>query len=266
MANKTAISSIKKSKLNKKTVEATASSKGDTLKGLKSFYKSLKRTSIVGAILAEFIGTFLLVASAFTVQNQPLFVAFVLIGVVLVVGGTSGAHVNPAMTISAWVTRKISSINALGYIAAQVLGAVVAWLVLDTFLRGAGTSLAGSSSQLYHAATLTSGKEWYIFFAELLGATILAFGFASSLRMKKDRISAAFAYGLAILVALLISGSVTGMFLTESNTGLSFMNPAAAIAANGLSWSLWPISIYIFAPVIGGIVGFVLQDFLQTQE
>lgn len=263
MADKKAASSNKKSTVNRtSTVEATANKKGPVLQGYKSFYKSLKRTPVVGAILAEFIGTFLLVASIFTVQGQPLFVAFVLVAVVLIVGKVSGAHVNPAITIAAWVTKKISAMYAVGYIAAQVLGATVAWLVLDTFLKGSSTA---ATSGLYHAATLTGGKEWYVFFAELLGATILAFGFAAALNMKREKIAAAFSYGLALLIALLIAGSVTSMFLTESNTGLTFINPATAIAANALSWNLWPISIYIFAPIIGGIIGFCLQDFLKSQ-
>jgi glycerol uptake facilitator-like aquaporin len=266
MADKKATSSNKKSTVHRtSTVEATASTTGSVLLSYKKFYKSLKRTPIIGVMLAEFIGTFLLVASIFTVQGQPLFVAFVLIGVVLVVGGVSGAHVNPAMTIGAWATRKISALYALGYIAAQVLGAVVAWLVLNAFLGGAAASATGARQSLFHAATLTGGKEWYIFFAELLGATILAFGLATALNIKREKIAAAFSYGLAILVALLVAGSVTSMYLTESNTGLTFLNPATAIAANGLSWNLWPIAIYIFAPVIGGIVGFALQDFLQSQ-
>jgi glycerol uptake facilitator-like aquaporin len=171
------------------------------------------------------------------------------------------------MTIGAWATRKISAMYAVGYVGAQVLGATIAWLVLDTFIKGSSAATATGGSSLFHAATLTGGKEWYIFFAELLGATILAFGLASALNMmKREKIAAAFSYGLATLIALLIAGSVTSMFLTESNTGLTFLNPATAIAANGLSWNLWPISIYIVAPILGSIIGFVLQDFLKTQE
>lgn len=266
MAHEKANSSNKSDRHKTSTVAATANKGKTMLQSYKSFYKSLKRTPIVGALLAEFIGTFLLVASVFAVQGQPLFVAFALIGAVLVVGGVSGAHLNPAMTIGSWASRKISSLYAFGYVLAQVLGAIAAWLVLVTFLRGSETTAASSSPALFHAATMTTGKEWYVFFTELLGATILAFGFATALRFRKDKVTAAFSYGFAALIALIVAGSITSMFLTESNTGLTFLNPAAAIAANGLSWNLWPISIYILAPVIGGIVGFVLQDFLHSQS
>ena len=268
MATKKAKSSTKKTTVKKpmaKVSNLTAIAK------VKQFVvcrcKTPTKTSMIAALVAEFIGTFLLVVSVFTVQGQPLFVAFALIGVVLVVGGISGAYVNPITTIGSWVTRKMCSICAIGYIIAQVLGATAAWLVLNAFLSGAAQSsdmMTTSAPELFHAATLVSGKEWYIFFAELLGAAILAFGFASMMRMKKDKIASAFTYGLATLIALLIAGSATAVFLTESNTSFTFINPAIALVANGLSWNMWPIAIYILAPVIGGIIGFVIQDFLQA--
>lgn len=269
MATKTAISSNKKSTPEKpqaktSTVEATDSI--DVKSSYESFCAKLKKTPLVGAVVAEFIGTFLLVSAVFAVQNQPLYVAFALIAIVLLVGNVSGAHVNPAMTIGAWVTRKIRGIRAIGYIVAQVLGAIAAWATLNAFLHStSSTTLTTTAQSLYHAASITSGKEWTFFFAELLGATILALGLAAALRIKKANITAAFSYGLAILIALLFAGWVTSMSLTESNTGLSFLNPALAIAANGLSWKMWPIAIYVIAPAIGGIIGFAIQDFLKTQ-
>jgi len=266
MATKTAISSNKKSTNEKPQastiVEATTSSTGLTA-SYETFCKKLKKTPLVGAIVAEFIGTFLLVASVFAVQGQPLYVAFVLIAIVLLVGNISGAYVNPAMTLGAWITRKIKGIQALGYVFGEVLGAVAAWATLNAFLHGSTT--ATSTTALYHAASVTSGKEWVMFFAELLGALILALGLAAAIRIKKANITSAFTYGFAILIALLVAGWVTSMSLTESNTSLSFLNPAIAIAANGLSWKMWPIAIYIIAPIIGGVIGFAIQDFLKSQ-
>lgn len=264
MAKKKAISSTKKS-TSKKTIEATAGMKSFVMAGCDAFYKKLKETPIIGALVAEFIGTFILVASVFAVQNSPLFVAFSIVGIVLMIGGASGAHINPAMTVGAWVTRKINWMYALGYIAAQCLGAIISWLVFSTFLKGSESSL-GSSSTLFHAATITSDKEWYIFFAELLGATALGIGFAKALKSRCCKVVSALTYGMAMLVALLISVSVTGMYLTESSTGLSFMNPAVAIAANGLSWNIWPIAIFVLAPLAGGILGFVIQDILAQSD
>jgi aquaporin Z len=262
---------------NKSTKKSTTKTKSTTVKAattesvtLDSVYKTLKKTPIVGVMVAEFLGAFLLTASFIEMQGNPLFVAFALAGVVLIVGGVSGAHVNPAVTIGSWVTRKINWLKALGYIAAQLLGAAVALLVLNTFLNAnesSSTQLAASSSpSLFHAAKVASGKEWYVFFAELLGTSVLALGAAAALRAKGNKIVSAFTYSFATLAALYISMSLTTALLSESNVTLSFLNPAVALVSNGLSWSMWPIAIYILAPALGGVIGFALQDFLRSQD
>lgn len=219
------------------------------------------------ALIAEFIGTFLLVSAIFVVQGQALFAAFALIGVVLIVGGISGAHVNPAVTVGVWVTRRIGAVRALGYIGAQVLGAGAAYLTLKAFLGGIDPASAqftfGAAPELFHVATLSEDHRWYVLFAELLGVTALAFGAAAAFRRSREHITRAFGYGLALFIGLLIAGSATGMFLTESNTTLSFLNPAVAFAGGGITWDVWPLAIYLFIPVLGGAIGFSLQDFLQ---
>jgi aquaporin Z len=266
MATKTAISSSKKS--TKKSSEMGSSDNMPSTamaSSLVSFNNKMKKRPIIGAMIAEFIGTFLLVAAIFAVQGQPLYIAFVLVGIVLLIGGVSGAYVNPAMAVGAWVTRKIKGLRAIGYIVAEILGAVVAWAILNSFLHGSESASLTSSQTLYHAATLTSSKEWVFFFAELLGTAILALGLAAAIRIKKNNITAAFSYGFAVLIALLVAGWVTSMSLTEANTGLSFLNPAVAAAAGGLKWEMWPIAVYIIAPAIGAILGFAIHDFLKSQ-
>lgn len=272
MADKKAAKSKKKSTVSQpSTVEATTTSTNTYrafLREYKKFIKSLKQTPIVGAIVAEFIGTFLLTAAMVQMQGSPLFVAFALAGAVLVVGGVSGAHLNPAITIGAWVTRRINTVFALGYIAAQMIGAATAWLVLDTFSKNA--SSATSTSSLFHAGTIVDGKEWYIFLAEMLGVAILSLGVAAAIRMiKKNRINAAFTYAFALMTALYVAMSLTTVLLTVSGTTLSFLNPAIAIVANGLNGisnsNMWPIAIFIIAPILGAIIGFVLQNFLHSQ-
>lgn len=233
--------------------------------------KSIGNMPIVGALVAEFIGAFLLTAIFVTVSGQPLYVAFALIGIVAIIGTVSGAHMNPAITIGALVTRKIGAVRTIGYIIVQVLGAVIAYWVLDTFMKGGQSAtanlLSGVQQQtLFQAADLVKvakDKEWFVFFAELLGATILTLGAATAIRAKKDKATAALAYSFAALVALIIAGSATAVYAN----GLTFLNPAIVFAAQGLkAWTVWPIAIYVIAPTIGAIIGFALQDFLRLHS
>lgn len=274
MADKKAAKSKKKSTISQTTtVEATTTNTNQYrafLREYKRFTKSLKKTPIVGVIVAEFIGTFLLTTAMIQMQGSPLFVAFALAGAVLVVGGVSGAHLNPAITIGAWVTRSINTVFALGHIAAQMIGAAAAWLVLSTFEKGAAAADAASSSSLFHAATITEGKEWYLFLAEMFGVIILSLGVATALRMiKKNKLNAAFTSGFALMTALYAAMSLSTVLLTASGTTLTFLNPAIAIVANGLNGistsNMWPLAIFVLAPILGAIIGFVLQNFLHSQ-
>ncbi|MEI7689598.1 MAG: aquaporin [Candidatus Saccharibacteria bacterium] len=268
MATKKPTKTVKKTTVKKPTVAKKATVKKMTFESMiastQKSWKAAKKPSI-GSLVAEFIGTFLLVASIFAVQGQPLFVAFAIIGIALIIAGASSAHFNPIITIGAWVTRKMCSICAIGFLVAQAIGASAAFLTMSAFLEGTKTTAAdiySSAPTMFHGASLTADKEIYILFAELLGAFIVALGVAKAMKAAKPVY--AITYGFATLIALIIAGSVAAMFLTESNATLTFLNPATAFAANAISWNVWPIAIYIVAPIVGGIAGFALNDLLAS--
>ena len=113
---------------------------------------------IANRALAEFIGTFWLVlggcGSAVLAAAFPnlgigfLGVAFAFGLTVLTmaygIGHISGCHLNPAVTVGLVVGRRFKAADALPYIVAQVLGAVVAALTIYFIASGkAGFSLAG---------------------------------------------------------------------------------------------------------------------------
>ena len=229
--------------------------------------QKIRKMPLISEIVAEFIGTFLLVVMVFSVQNQPLYIAFAMIGIVLMFGKISGAYINPAMVAGSWITRKIKSLRAVSYILAEIFGAVIAWFTINAFATSAYKSYSITvSDYLLHAGTVASGSEWLVFFTELLGTLILALGVSVAIRSKKSNIKAACAYGFAILVALIFSGWATSALLSGSYTSLSFLNPALAIAASALSWNIWPIAIFVIAPVIGGILGFGIMELINTND
>ncbi|MDR2977430.1 MAG: aquaporin [Streptococcaceae bacterium] len=89
-----------------------------------------EETLKISALLAELIGTFLLVGAVIKLSGLPtvgnLSVAFALVLIVLIFGPMSGAHVNPAITLALAINKKVSWVKALAYIIAQLLGAALA--------------------------------------------------------------------------------------------------------------------------------------------
>jgi aquaporin Z len=209
----------------------------------------------------------LLAAVIIAGQGQPIFVLFGLVGIVLLLGGISGAHVNPAITIGAWATRRIGWLRAIGYIFVQFLGAAVAYFALSAFLGGATQPSAEqqaygqTAATLFQAADITAltGKEWYIFFAEVLGTAILGFAIAAATRAK-DSLTASFSAGLGIFIALMIGITVTG-YVSAS----SIINPAIALALQAYG-GVWAYIIYGLGAVVGGVIGFLLHDLLRGKN
>jgi len=256
--------SVAETKTTVKTVPATA--KKHTLG--QHLETSMVSRSLWRALAAEFIGTFLLAAVVIAGQGQPIFVLFGLVGIVLLFGSVSGSHVNPAITVAAWATRRIGWLRALGYVFAQFLGAAAAFFVLSAFIGGAVSPTAEqqaygqTAASLFHAVDVStlSGKEWYVFFAELLGTTILGFGIAAATRTR-ETLKAGFTAGLALFIALMIGVTVSG-YVSAS----SILNPAVALSLQAFTANAWPYIVYALAPVIGAVVGFLLHDLIRGKN
>lgn len=277
MATKKAASTAKKSTAKKSTaakqtkvttvkaVESQPTTKAATVNTSARF--SFSRSPLVVALLAEFIGTFIFAATVVAGQGQPILVLFALAGVVLAVGAMSGAHVNPALTLGAWVTRRISGLKALGYIVAQVLGAMLALVTLNAFVGGAPAQNAtdlynAGAPELFKAAQLPNGKEWYVFFAELLGTAILGFAVAGALREVKERTAAALTVGLGVFLGLMVAGSAAAYV-----GATAVLNPAVAVSLQAITFnSVWPLGVYVLGAGLGGVIGFVLYDLLRSNE
>lgn len=218
------------------------------------------------AFTAEFIGTFILTAVVLSGSGQPIVVLFGLMAIVLIVGKVSGAHVNPLITIGAWSTRRISTVKALSYFLAQLIGAMLAFVVLKFFVDQAPEVSAEMQRfgqrpvQLFAASAIPEGKELVVLLAEFIGSTIFAFSVASVTGDKNKKDSAiALGVGSGLFVAVLIAGSAA------TAVGASaILNPAVAIGLQAFTIeganTLWAIATYMGAALLGGICGFAINN------
>lgn len=235
----------------------------------------LDRAPLLASSVVEFIGTFLLASVVLAVSGQPLFVMFAMVAIVLVVGGVSGAHLNPALTIGALVTRRVSPLRALAYVVAQVLGAVMALVIMNAFVSAApavseqAAAFGQSAATLYQASEVQSGKEWVLVGAELLGTTILAFAVAAALRFAKGSVQHAGVYAAGLYVAAVVAGTgaavaTTGQTASQIGVGV-ILNPALAASLQALQFQVWPLVIYVVTPLVGAVLGFALSDLVKSQ-
>lgn len=96
--------------------------------------------------IAEAIGTFVLVFGGVgsavlagkVIGNSGVALAFglALLAMVYAIGPISGCHVNPAVTLGLLLGRKINSRDAVGYVIAQIIGAIIAAGLLLIIAKG----------------------------------------------------------------------------------------------------------------------------------
>ena len=75
--------------------------------------------------IGEFLGTFIFI-SVILIVGEPIPISVGLLASIYLIGKLSGGHMNPAVSISMLINKKISNMDCIGYIFAQCLGGIAA--------------------------------------------------------------------------------------------------------------------------------------------
>jgi len=224
-------------------------------------------------LAAEFFGTFWLVfcgcgaavlAAAFPDVGIGLMGVALAFGLTVVtmayaVGGISGGHFNPAVSVGMAVGGRLPAGDLIGYIIAQVVGAVVAGAVLYLIASGKpGFEAGGFASNGY--GELSPGK--YSLLAGLIMEVVMtAFFIFIILATTAPRAPAGFAplaIGLTLTLIHLVSIPVTNTSVNPArSTGVALFAQTGAI---GQLWLFW------VAPIVGAAIGAVVWKALFGDE
>ena len=169
-------------------------------------------------------------------------------------GHISGGHFNPAITIGFWVTRKISTFNALAYWVAQLAGATAAAYLLRLLPADIWAPVQLGTPQLASGITRTNGMLFEGIMTFFL--VFVVFATAGDARGAFNKI-AGFAVGLTITMGALFGGPFTGAAL---NPARAF---GPALAAN--HWTNH--GVYWIGPLAGGVAaGWLYNTLFLTKE
>jgi aquaporin Z/aquaporin NIP len=225
---------------------------------------------ILGAAIAELVGTFILVFGGTAVAvgailarptaggaygSLAIALAFglALVAVVAALGHVSGAHVNPAVTLGMAATGKFPWKYAPHYVVAQLVGAVLAALATWLTFGGAGARSEASLAATYPAQGV---GDLQAFIVEILITFILVFVVISVATDERAPAAIApIAVGFALAVGVFIAGPVTG----------GAVNPARALGPMLVAGDLTSAWLYILGPIIGGVLGALLYDRFMAQ-
>ena len=84
-------------------------------------------------LLAEFLGTFLLILSILASGGNPFVIGATLALIILLIGKLSGAHVNPAVSLAMLVKGSLTTVEFASYAAVQLLGGVASLYAYNAF-------------------------------------------------------------------------------------------------------------------------------------
>ena len=208
--------------------------------------------------VAELVGTFVLVfggvGSAVLAGSHIGFagIAFAfglsLLAMVYTIGPISGCHINPAVTCGVLLARKIGVKDALAYVIAQVIGAVIAAGVILVIANGVpggyDPSVAGLGANGYGVHSPGQYSMGAAFLAEVILTMFLVLTVLGSTDIKAPVGFAGVAIGLVLTLIHLVSIPIT-------NTSV---NPARSIGSAVFvgGWALQQLWLFIVAPLIGG--------------
>jgi aquaporin Z len=219
------------------------------------------------ALVAEFVGTFMLMSSvlgaAFYSFGAPSGAAGIL-GVALSIGGTvmalayavghiSGGHFNPAVTLGLVAGGRFQSGNALGYVIAQCVGALVACALFSVIGKAPPTFAANG----YGPLSMLQANLLSVFLIELVLTAFLVF---IIMGVTHRRAPAGFA-------PLAIGLTLTAIHLMAIPISNASVNPARSLATAvfGGATALSQLWVFWVAPILGGALGGLLARWLQEE-
>ncbi len=210
--------------------------------------------------LAEFIGTYAMVfcgAGAIVINQESggavthvgvaITFGLIVMSMIYAFGNTSGAHINPAVSIAFTVAGKFSVKKLLPYISSQMAGAALAALTLK-FLFPKNEFLGG---------TYPAGSDMQSFVLEVLLTFFLMLVILQVAHGSKEQgMFAGLAIGGIVALEAMFAGPICG----------ASMNPARSLGPALISGNLQSQWVYLSAPVAGAVLAIPIHNLTKADK
>lgn len=210
--------------------------------------------------IAEIIGTFALIfcgtgaivinqESGGAITHAGIAATFGLIvaAMIYTVGGISGAHLNPAVTIAFCVAKSFPAKEIVPYILSQGVGAFLASITLKFLFP----------NNQFLGATIPTGSDTQSFVLELILTFILMFTILNVAKGSNEQgMFAGLAIGSVVLLEAMFAGPICG----------ASMNPIRSLSPAVVSGHLEHLWIYIIAPILGAITAVFIWSGLTKKK
>ncbi len=224
---------------------------------------------VIGTAILVFIGAGSVPLTVLLTGNQPFgsaqlstisfCFAFAIFAAVYSVGHISGCHINPAVTIALAATKKVDWSTAAAYIGTQLVGAILGAVLTLLVLIGNNPATLGLGSVSYNPAT--SGMLVAIV-AEAIGTAILVFTvFGSAVDGRAPAGFAGIIIGFIVYGIIILVGPITGAALNPARQ-VGPLVVEGIIGYAKFAEHLGQIVVYLVGPVVGGLAGAFLYEYV----
>ncbi len=223
-------------------------------------------------LLAECIGTFVLVFAACGVAaltGGSLVATAMTFGLVIVamaysIGRVSGCHINPAVSLGCAIAGRMSWIEFLGYVCAQVVGGFLGGVAIFGIVKMAGINRIGDACNGVIGGDVTAGAVIGSLLAEIILTCIFVYVILNVTDEKAGTSKkAGVVIGFTLTLVHLIGIPLTG----------TSVNPARSIATALNAWifdrttdALAQVWIFIVAPLAGAALAALLYALLNKEK
>jgi len=165
---------------------------------------------------------------------------------ILILGPVSGAHFNPAVTLSEWAQKRLTHVEALGYLISQFSGGIVGVILANLMFK---------NPALFQSHHLRNGLNLW------LGEVLATAGLLFLIQMLRGE-------GKMSLAPIVLAGWIGSAYFFTSST--SFANPAVTLArgfTNTFSGiALRSIAGFMLAQLVGAALGTLLGRYLSPSH
>ncbi len=232
-----------------------------------------KTSSAAKKYIAELVGTFVLVmVGCGTMVFSGLNIAGVvgislafglpLMAMFYAIGGISGCHINPAVSLSMLALGKMKAKDAAFYIVAQCIGAVVAAAILYVIALGSSQyslAAAGLGENGYGDASPAGFSMMSAFIAELILTFMFVLVVHGSTSAKAPKGFAGVSIGLSLVFVYLLGIPITGASVNPARS----LGPAVIFGVFADTTALSQLWLFWVAPIIGGLLAALVWRLIE---
>lgn len=185
--------------------------------------------------------------------------AIAIIAMVYAFGHISGTHINPAVSIALWATKRFPASDMVSYIVAQLIGASLASFSIVAILGQRAVSTGLGATSMFAGVSYTQAILCETIATFFLMLTIMG----TAVDKRAPAGFAGLAIGLVVAADIIVVGNITGSSLNPART----FGPYLAEFLLGGSNLWWQFPIYIIGPIAGALVAAFLYDYVaQTKQ